>query len=55
MSKELTIDNRDKDEIIGVLEARIEAMARRISELENVNRLLTLKDYNGDLGAVGGE
>ena len=35
MSRELTIDNRDKDEIIQLLEYRIEALTKRIKELES--------------------
>ena len=35
MTNTLTIDNRDKDEIIDMLEMRIEALMRRIIELES--------------------
>jgi len=34
------IDNRDAQEVFGYLEARIEAMKRRIVELERENEIL---------------
>ena len=37
----LTIDNRDRDEMLRFYEARIEAMERRIKELEAVIEALT--------------
>ena len=38
---QLTIDNRDSVEMIRYYEARIEAMAQRIKELESVIEALT--------------
>ena len=42
MTAPLTIDNRDKDEMIAVLEARVEALIRRVKELEAQAELPTL-------------
>ena len=36
------IDNRDSEQMFGYLEARVEAMKRRISELEMENQSLRL-------------
>jgi len=34
------VDNRDAQEMLGYLEARVEAMKRRIKELERENEML---------------
>ena len=39
----IEIDNRDSSQMYEYLEARIEAMKRRISELENENARLTFE------------
>jgi len=36
----LVVDNRDAQEMYGYLEARVEAMKRRIKELERENEML---------------
>ena len=40
MKCELTTDNRDLNEMVSVLEARVEALLKRVRELETENVLL---------------
>lgn len=39
-SERLTLDNRNQDDMLGYLEARVEALAHRVQELERENTLL---------------
>jgi hypothetical protein len=42
------VDNRDASEMYGYLEARIESMKRRITELENENQILRRECRHSD-------
>jgi hypothetical protein len=44
------IDNRDSDQMYGYLEARVEVMKRRISDLEAENQNLRLALFQPNLG-----
>ncbi len=41
MKTELTIDNRDLDNVVNYLEARVSALACRVQELVAINNRLT--------------
>ena len=42
------VDNRDSEQMYGYLEARIEAMKRRIAELEEQNENLRMWHHSGE-------